>query len=212
MATFFTSDWHLGDPRVTILGRPFADHREMDEHIITQFNALVGPEDTTYMLGDVLSTTTESDLSIIERFNGTLHLIRGNHDRPFTDEEFLAAGFASVTAEGDGTDLMIQGLRCQLTHYPSRARTGYDLCLVGHVHGAYRVAARGLLNVGVDAHWMRPLSESQIVFYHTAICDFYDEDVWLDGHPVAIEHAARGKAGTYFETHRGLVGEHSRDA
>ncbi len=80
MATFFTSDWHFGDERVEILGRPFADTYEMTERIVSEYNAVVGPDDLVYVIGDVLSTQTVETLDVVGRLNGRKILIKGNHD------------------------------------------------------------------------------------------------------------------------------------
>ena len=60
--TFFASDHHLGHQGmveflrrdgVTKL-RDFDTVQEMDEHIISQHNKVVGPKDTIWFLGDVV--------------------------------------------------------------------------------------------------------------------------------------------------------------
>jgi len=55
----------------------------MDETLITNWNEVVGPEDKVYHLGDIVFSKedTDSALSLLERLNGKIFLIKGNHDR-----------------------------------------------------------------------------------------------------------------------------------
>jgi calcineurin-like phosphoesterase family protein len=195
MATFFTSDWHLNDSRIEILDRPFQSVEGMNEHIIAQHNRLVAPDDTVYVLGDVIKASSDEDLSILKRFNGHLVLIRGNQD--VLSGQAYARYFDRIVDEGDGMELDVRDVRCWLTHYPTRSRSDVDLNLVGHIHGGWKVQ-KGMLNVGVDVHHFRPVSEDQVAFYLTAIKDVYDDDMWVADHVANVAHVGRGKPGTYF--------------
>jgi len=54
MALFFTADTHFGDHRtLNIHRRPFASVAEMDEALVAGWNAVVGPADEIWHLGDV---------------------------------------------------------------------------------------------------------------------------------------------------------------
>ncbi len=58
--------------------RPFSSIEEMHETMIERFNKVVGPKDRLYILGDV--AIPRSGLSLLDRFNGSKVLIKGNHD------------------------------------------------------------------------------------------------------------------------------------
>jgi calcineurin-like phosphoesterase family protein len=195
MAIWFTSDWHFGDPRVKILGRPFADDREMTERIIAEFNALVSDEDTVYVIGDVLSTVSNETLEVLKRLKGTLVLIKGNHD--LKDDEEYAPYFDQIIQEGDGLELEVAGIPCYLTHYPTTGRPD-RFNLVGHIHGVWRVQ-KNMLNVGVDANHFRPISEEDVKFFLTAIEEFYDGDVWCGQHENNIACDERGRTTSYYD-------------
>jgi calcineurin-like phosphoesterase family protein len=50
---FFTSDTHFGHANIIkYCGRPFASVEEMNRELIARWNAVVGPRDTVYHLGD----------------------------------------------------------------------------------------------------------------------------------------------------------------
>jgi calcineurin-like phosphoesterase family protein len=192
--TFFTADWHLGDPRIEILGRPFADTTEMTATIMANHNAAVAPDDTVYLIGDALHRECPAGPELLACFNGRVTLLRGNHDT-LPDEAYLPY-VERIVPEGDGIELDVDGVPCWLTHYPSRSRAD-RFNLVGHVHGSWRVQ-KAMLNVGVDCHHFRPVPAAAVPFYLNAVTDFYDQDVWVADHPANAAHADRGKPGTYF--------------
>jgi calcineurin-like phosphoesterase family protein len=201
MAIFLTADWHLGATDIRLLGRPFLDTFDMGSSILREHNRIVAPGDTVYMLGDVIHKGADVPTlaPLLDVFNGNLVLVRGNHDdhSPAAMRE-LERYFVEVIPEGDGVELNIDGLACWLTHYPVRSRTD-RFNLVGHIHDRWKVQ-KNMLNVGVDVHHFRPVSERDVRFYFDAICGFYDEDVWVADHPANAVHHDRGAPGTYLAT------------
>lgn len=203
MGNFFTSDWHLGDPRMEILSRPFEDENEMAQAIARAYDAKITDEDTVYIVGDVVAQTSWDWRSFLKARPGRKILLRGNYDRHLSDED-LAPYFDQIVAEDDGLEVEIehagQNLRVWVTHYPSLSRP--DLFnLVGHIHNSWRVQ-KNMMNVGVDANHFQPLDEKTILFIYTGICKFYDQDVWVADHPANEPHEKRGKEGTYLEAHK----------
>ncbi len=84
MAFFFTSDTHFGDARrIRVDNRPFKSIGEHDAALIARWNAVVGPNDDVYHLGD-FAVTMDSDAveSWLAALNGRKHLIVGNNDSP----------------------------------------------------------------------------------------------------------------------------------
>jgi len=79
---YFTSDLHLGHANVIrFQDRPFADVDEMNEALIANYNEVVGPDDTVYILGDVSNRCPGKQANeMIARLNGHKILIMGNHD------------------------------------------------------------------------------------------------------------------------------------
>ena len=101
--TFFASDHHLGHAKIiefihwdgTLVRPGFSCVDEMNEHIIERHNAVVGPKDTCWFLGDV--SINRRYLALISRFNGRKRLILGNHDI-FKNKDYLNAGFEDLHA------------------------------------------------------------------------------------------------------------------
>lgn len=59
--------------------RAFKDVDEMNEHMITKWNSVVGPNDKVYHLGDV--AMSNKGLKCLARLNGKKILVKGNHDK-----------------------------------------------------------------------------------------------------------------------------------
>lgn len=58
--------------------RPWDTHEDMDEAMVSRWNARVQPTDKVYHLGDVV--INRRSLSLLGRLNGDKVLIKGNHD------------------------------------------------------------------------------------------------------------------------------------
>jgi calcineurin-like phosphoesterase family protein len=70
MALFFTSDTHFGDHRtLNIHKRPFASAAAMDAALIERWNALVGPQDEVWHLGD-FARAGSAAAGLLARLNG----------------------------------------------------------------------------------------------------------------------------------------------
>jgi calcineurin-like phosphoesterase family protein len=214
---WFTGDYHLGDPRLEMLQRPFTSVDEHAETLLRLHNEVVSPEDTVVNVGDIVAKNASSPqnwLECIEEFNGRKIIIRGNHDAQFEDSQ-LEEHFDEVVDEGkrllglynldegkmidtDGGLLPPSGtLPICITHYPTRSLPEF-YNIVGHIHSSWKVQ-KNMLNVGVDVCHFRPMPEDRIGFYHAAVTDFYDDDVWCACHFANDPYNdSRGKDGTYY--------------
>lgn len=90
---FLTADTHFGHLGVCKFLRddgcklrPWDTPEEMDEALVANWNATVGPKDRVYHLGDVV--INRRALKTLERLNGRLVLVKGNHDI-FKLEDYL---------------------------------------------------------------------------------------------------------------------------
>lgn len=153
MAVFFTADTHFGDHRtINIWKRDFPSTVEMDARMIARWNAVVGPGDEVWHLGDVARRAAGVP-GLLAQLHGTKHLIRGNND---PDATLAAQGWASV---GDYRELELDGRRLVLCHYPFRSWNGQHkgaINLHGHSHGRLKPMPRQF-DVGVDVHGYAPV-------------------------------------------------------
>lgn len=175
---WFTSDLHFGHARVLEYSRrPFRTADEMDEALVKNWNARVGPGDQVHLLGDVSFHKPGRTLALLSRLNGSIGLVRGNHDKRMTEE--VLARFAYVkdihTVKVDDPDARdswseegkSSGVqRIVLCHYALRVweRSHYGAWhLYGHSHGSLKEFDWSLsLDVGVDCHGYAPVSYDTI--------------------------------------------------
>jgi calcineurin-like phosphoesterase family protein len=153
MTVFFTSDTHFGDHRVlNLYPRPFRSAAEMDAGLVDRWNAVVGPHDVVWHLGDFARTTRTAE-AILPRLNGVKRLVLGNNDPP----DVAGLGWASVAPYAE---IDVDGVALVLCHYPFRSWNGMargSLNLHGHSHGRLKPLKRQF-DVSVDARDMRPVT------------------------------------------------------
>lgn len=78
---FFTSDTHFYHGNIIrFCNRPFKDMEMMNETIISNWNNTVGQDDIVFHLGDFCLGGSAEWTKILDRLNGKIYLIMGNHD------------------------------------------------------------------------------------------------------------------------------------
>ena len=155
---YFTSDLHLGHARIIELcQRPFASAEEMDQALVTRWNAKVTSEhDIVYVLGDFAFKHAADRL---DQLRGRKILITGNHDH--RDQRRLR-GWEAVH-----NYLYLEGQKSHfvLFHYPieewERQRHG-AIHLHGHQHNKAPVTGKRRIDVGVDGNEFSPWSIDEI--------------------------------------------------
>jgi calcineurin-like phosphoesterase family protein len=159
MTVFFTADTHFGDHRtINIQRRPFATVADMDAALVANWNAVVGPDDAVWHLGDVARRPGDVP-ALLGQLNGRKHLIRGNND---PDATVAAIGWASVA---DYAEIEVEGRTFVLCHYPFRSWNRQHrgaINLHGHSHGRLKPMARQY-DVGVDPNGFAPVALAHLV-------------------------------------------------
>jgi calcineurin-like phosphoesterase family protein len=196
---FATADLHLGEPRMGIMQRPFADAIANYTAMKDNNNLYVKSNDLVIWVGDAISNQAadkEYWLKRISQFNGRKWLIRGNHDEQFSNSD-LEPYFERIINHGDGIEIDLtaqdivspesvawvqkplpkdmQTMHLFFTHYPTQSRAD-RFNIVGHIHAAWKYQ-KNMLNVGVDVNHFYPFHAHEFAFYLTAITSFYDKDV-----------------------------------
>lgn len=174
---WLTSDLHFNHNREFIWGaRGFYNVEEMNEQIISRFNSKVAPNDIVYILGDIcLGGGDEARLAenqkLIERLNGTIHIIRGNHD---TDRR-VQMYEACKNVEGPilWADMInYKGYHFYLSHFPTMTgnleKESLKQCtcnLYGHTHqqSNFYMDMPFLYHVGVDSQNCYPVLLDDII-------------------------------------------------
>ena len=124
--------------------RGFSSTEEMNEYMISHWNAKVRRGDDVIILGDFSIGKGEETNEILARLNGNKFLITGNHDKYLEDRKFNHTHFKWVK---DYMELKDNKRKVILSHYPifcynGQYRMDADLTpmsymLYGHVHNSY---------------------------------------------------------------------------
>ena len=176
MAIYFTSDLHLGHENIIrFQNRPFTNANEMNKVLITNYNAVIRPDDTVYILGDLCfrMPSLEAANEIISSMNGKKILIRGNHDKQYNERLFTQIkDFETLKIHEPGNAFFA------MMHYPMlswpHSHHG-SIQLHGHVHGTREDNENNLLegvrryDVGVDANDYYPVSLNKILEFFSML-------------------------------------------
>ena len=175
---WFTSDYHMGHRNIIgLCGRPFAAVEEMEREIVERHNAVVGPDDKVYDLGDfAYRCSSEHAAECLRRLNGRRTMLWGNHDKPLRQafrkgmlDDLVESGTVEFVGHPDpqyqtGLCIVIENQRIILAHYAQRTWQGAfrgTWHLFGHSHGNMR-PFRKSLDVGLDAWAFRPVTFEEI--------------------------------------------------
>jgi calcineurin-like phosphoesterase family protein len=126
----------------------------MNKALISNWNQVVQPEDTVYVLGDfMMGSNPELARSFLDQLQGHKHLVLGNHDR-LKPWDWVDAGFESVH-----TTLLLKS-NIYLAHDPAiyNALPPDSILLCGHIHTLFTVLPdKRVVNVGVDVQHFAPV-------------------------------------------------------
>lgn len=196
---FVTSDQHFNHTNALRLmadTRPFESVQEMNETLIDNWNAVVGEDDITFVLGDFFMGRAEDVREMLNRLNGRIILIVGNHDtdaklRIYRDmpekiididdgyifEDYNGISFCMnhYPVEGDSVkhrELESKGWHNCVSYFNEHPESIY---LYGHVHGnAPCGPLNGTYHVGVDTNNLTPISLDEIIekfkFANSFVC------------------------------------------
>lgn len=121
--------------------RGFENAEAMNRYMLAQWNRKVRKNDEVIILGDLSFGDAEQTNELLERLNGRLYLIQGNHDRFLTNGDYNAGRFVWIKPYAELSDNRRKVVLC---HYPIMCYNGqYRLdekgnprtyMLYGHVH------------------------------------------------------------------------------
>lgn len=132
---YYISDLHLGHYNIIKLcHRPFISLEEMNETIIKNWNEIITPNDTVYIVGDFAYKDAGLGLRLCQRLNGHKILIEGNHDWKNLQDPNFRNCFDEIHQQLTITD---NNKMIFLSHYPTVEWDGYyrnSLHIFGHIH------------------------------------------------------------------------------
>lgn len=167
---FVTADEHyFHGGIIEYTERPWPNVQAHNKGLVKNHNAVVGPDDSVWHVGDFTMATAEYagkvEKQVLSRLNGRHHLVLGNHDewKPF---RYVRGGFWTVHTSVwlDYGDYLFV-----LAHDPSiytileTQKNTFMLC--GHIHKLFQhlLPDKRIINVGVDAWDYTPVRMSRIL-------------------------------------------------
>ena len=164
--TFFTSDTHFfHESIIEYSNRPFVDVDHMNEGLIHNWNTVVGEEDTVFHLGDVSFGNRTMTEAVLNRLNGHLFMVKGNHDRKVYSrfewvKDYYEHQFPNPLKPGELVPFV-------LFHFPIAQwhRKHYGAIHIhGHCHGSFPVnLSEKRFDVGTDVWKYAPISLLDII-------------------------------------------------
>lgn len=152
MTTYITSDTHFNHENIIrFCNRPWANRTEMNEGLIANWNATVGPTDEVWVLGDFAYVHPDGInlVGLFRRLNGRKNLIIGNHD----DQNSNVLKLPWERQERLHRIRYGKGRRAVMCHYPLETWQGAGkgtIMLHGHCHNNLKRVIPHRWDVGVD--------------------------------------------------------------
>lgn len=140
---YYISDSHFNHAALNTKmdKRGFESVEDMNEYMIAKWNEKVRKNDEVVILGDFSWGNWEETKKILDRLNGHLFLITGNHDRFIKDKDFDGSRFGWIK---DYAELNDNKRKVVLSHYPMVCYNGQyrrdeqgnpkTYMLHGHIH------------------------------------------------------------------------------
>lgn len=162
MAVWVTSDSHFNHENVIKYcskSRPFETVKEMNETLIERWNSCVKSEDTVIHCGDFFMGQVKEIDEILQRLNGKIILVRGNHDTQSRIEKYKEYGIEIK----DIHYLKYKKKLFLCTHYPMIVINGdrdrYIFNIHGHTHQfSFLSEYPKCIHVGVDSNNLTPIN------------------------------------------------------
>ena len=168
---FFTSDLHFFHNNILkFTNRPYSSLDEMHEDIVTEWNKNVSRGSVVYHLGDLsfLKAKKMEDqkplYEILNRLNGTIIMLKGNHDysnywkhhKEAIESGMLRTGIFFEDSPYKELRVRGDGIRTKfvLCHYPIvswNTQSHGSIHLHGHCHGSLGLDLGRAMDVGYDS-------------------------------------------------------------
>ena len=170
---FVTSDLHFGHDK-DFLWKPrgFSSIQEHDNEVIRRWNSIVTPEDSAYVLGDIVMKDIDHGIGCLRRLNGTIYIVLGNHDSTAKIQKYEL--LENVFILSYAYVLRYRKYIFYLSHYPT-ITSNYDidkplkarvinLCGHSHTNNPWQDFDKGIIyHVELDAHNCYPVLLDDVI-------------------------------------------------
>ena len=151
---YFTADSHFNHTNIIkFCNRPFKSVEQMNETLIANWNSVISEDDIVFHLGDFCLGGAAEWTKLLDRLNGKIYLILGNHDLKNFRQGFIQR-FEHVALQ---MFITVDKQKMYLSHYPFLCfEGGYNDVWqpFGHVHTRKN-------NTGIDAERLQYLYPTQ---------------------------------------------------
>ena len=171
---FFTSDTHFCHRQTFLLEpRGFTNVEEMNETIVEHWNSVVKPNDEVYHLGDIALNDIDVAISYINRLNGTIRWIIGNHDTEKKIDKIIDNcpnvwhyGWAYCFKYNKEQSIYMSHYPTLTANFDEKKFSRHVLALHGHTHQRVnwlRPDNPFMYHVGVDSHNCTPVHIDEVI-------------------------------------------------
>jgi calcineurin-like phosphoesterase family protein len=153
---FFTSDLHFFHKNIVKFTNRGQETNEEDhnEWLINLWNSTVAKGDIVYHLGDLsFAKDASKTVDILNQLNGTIHLLKGNHDHSVNFVEYQSHKVFTHQYVEKQFKIGENKQHIVMFHFPigSWHKQGHGSWhLHGHSHGNYKDTKGKMLDVGID--------------------------------------------------------------
>lgn len=183
---FFTSDHHFYHSKILEYSkRDFDSIEQMNNEMIYRWNNVVDNDSTVYHLGDISLGDKKQTKDVLERLNGKIHLIWGNHDRSSMKNKWRFESIKGLNIikipDNDTPKGFQQIVLCHTSFQVWIGMHRGSWNLYGHSHGSLK-ERKGFksCDVGVDSWDYYPPSYEQLKDKFSN--DFYKNYIPIDHH------------------------------
>lgn len=164
---YITSDFHFCHNKEFLYKpRGFSSIEEMNIVLVENYNNIITPEDTVYILGDCMLNDNEIGIKLLSQLKGHKYLAIGNHDSDARIDKYRAANiFEDIQF---AYRFRYHKWYFYATHYPTITYNPNDAhwcCLCGHMHTKDKFVQwdLGCYHCELDGHQNMPVSIEQII-------------------------------------------------
>ncbi len=154
MKTFICADLHFGHANMMKFNpdtRQYRDADHMNAMLVQEWNAAVGVDDLTYILGDFAFLRPDKATAIARMLNGRKILVQGNHDHKLLNDNTFRNCFEEVHMYHE---INVDGNKVCMFHYRisewNQCHRG-SVHFFGHQHGSLPDTGNRSMDVGMDA-------------------------------------------------------------
>ena len=160
----YISDLHFFED-IKMDNRGFENIQTMNQYMISQWNKKIKGGDQIYVLGDMFGTKNPDEVnSVLNRLNGKIYLIEGNHDYRWIKKEGININrFEWIKSYAEFDD---HGYSVVASHYPTFCYNHQHVrkpdgshrtyMLYGHVHNSWEMTVLDGPKAAFEKHFEMP--------------------------------------------------------